>query len=210
MIDVEKMNFKKLNGLIPAIIIDDSNNNVLMLGYMNEEAVRQTLEKGKVVFYSRTRQKLWMKGETSGNYLNVVSIKPDCDNDTLLIYTNPDGPACHTGAYSCFSNKTKQNISFMENLFDLVKRRKLEMPANSYTANLFRLGSDRIIQKVGEEAVETVIAAKNRNKKEVINETSDLIFHLFILLADQNIEIADVVENLQKRNKKTRGNKTKN
>ena len=203
MINLEKINFKKLNGLVPAIIIDNSNNNVLMLGYMNKEAVEQTLEKGKVVFYSRTKQKLWMKGETSGNYLNVVSINTDCDNDTLLIYANPVGPTCHTGAYSCFSNQTKQNISFLETLFDLVKRRKLEMPTNSYTSNLFLQGSDRIIQKVGEEAVETVIAAKNRNKEEIINETADLLFHLIVMLVDQNIELMNVIDNLLKRHNKT-------
>jgi len=203
MINLEKINFKKLNGLVPAIIIDNSNNNVLMLGYMNKEAVEQTLEKGKVVFYSRTKQKLWMKGETSGNYLNVVSINTDCDNDTLLIYANPVGPTCHTGAYSCFSNQTKQNISFLETLFDLVKRRKLEMPTYSYTSNLFQQGSDRIIQKVGEEAVETVIAAKNRNKEEIINETADLLFHLIVMLVDQNIELMNVIDNLLKRHNKT-------
>ncbi len=203
MINLEKINFKKLNGLVPAIIIDNSNNNVLMLGYMNKEAVGQTLEKGKVVFYSRTKQKLWMKGETSGNYLNVVSINTDCDNDTLLIYANPVGPTCHTGAYSCFSNQIKQNISFLETLFDLVKRRKLEMPTNSYTSNLFLQGSDRIIQKVGEEAVETVIAAKNRKKEEIINETADLIFHLIVMLVDQNIELMNVIDNLLKRHNKT-------
>ncbi len=203
MINLEKINFKKLNGLVPAIIIDNSNNNVLMLGYMNKEAVEQTLEEGKVVFYSRTKQKLWMKGETSGNYLNVVSINTDCDNDTLLIYANPVGPTCHTGTYSCFSNQTKQNISFLETLFDLVKRRKLEMPTYSYTSNLFQQGSDRIIQKVGEEAVETVIAAKNRNKEEIINETADLIFHLIVMLVDQNIELMNVIDNLLKRHNKT-------
>ncbi len=199
MIKIEKINFEKLSGIIPAIIIDASNNNVLMLGFMNKEAIEQTIEKQKVVFFSRTKNRLWLKGETSHNYLNVVSIITDCDNDTLLIYANPDGPTCHTGSYSCFAEVNENSVLFLEYLFKLIKQRKIEMPENSYTSKLFQRGSDRIIQKVGEEAVETVIAAKNKDKEEVIYETSDLLFHLLVMLADQEIEFSDILSSLKKR-----------
>jgi len=199
MIKIEKINFEKLSGIIPAIIIDASNNNVLMLGFMNKEALEQTIEKQKVVFFSRTKNRLWLKGETSHNYLNVVSIITDCDNDTLLIYANPDGPTCHTGSYSCFAEVNENSVLFLEYLFKLIKQRKIEMPENSYTSKLFQRGSDRIIQKVGEEAVETVIAAKNKDKEEVIYETSDLLFHLLVMLADQEIEFSDIISSLKKR-----------
>ncbi len=201
MIDIKKINFKKLNGLVPAIIIDAQNNNVLMLGFMNKEALQQTIEKQKVVFFSRSKNRLWLKGETSKNYLNVISISTDCDDDTLMIYAKPDGPTCHTGSYSCFAEVDKNNIYFLKYLSELVKKRKIEMPENSYTTSLFKRGSDRIIQKVGEEAVETVIAAKNRDKEEIINETSDLIFHLLVMLADQEIELGEIISNLESRHK---------
>ena len=187
MLNIEKINFEKLSGIVPAIIIDASNNNVLMLGFMNKEALEQTIKKQKVVFFSRSKNRLWLKGETSHNYLNVVSISIDCDNDTLLIYAEPDGPTCHTGSYSCFAEVNENSVLFLEYLFKLIKQRKIEMPENSYTSKLFQRGSDRIIQKVGEEAVETVIAAKNKDKEEVIYETSDLLFHLLVMLADQEI-----------------------
>ena len=202
MIKIEKINFEKLSGIIPAIIIDASNNNVLMLGFMNKEALEQTIEKQKVVFFSRSKNRLWLKGETSHNYLNVVSIITDCDNDTLLIYANPDGPTCHTGSYSCFAEANENSVLFLEYLFKLIKQRKIEMPENSYTSKLFQRGSDRIIQKVGEEAVETVIAAKNKDKEEVIYETSDLLFHLLVMLADQEIEFSDIISSLKKRHYK--------
>ena len=201
MIDVQKINFEKLNGLVPAIIIDVTNNNVLMLGFMNKEALEQTIEKQKVVFFSRSKNRLWLKGETSKNYLNVVSISTDCDNDTLMIYAKPDGPTCHTGSYSCFAEVNENNILFLNYLFNLVKQRKIELPENSYTTSLYKRGSDRIIQKVGEEAVETVIAAKNKDKEEIINETSDLIFHLFVMLSDQDIELSEIISNLKQRHK---------
>ncbi|MEE9432210.1 MAG: bifunctional phosphoribosyl-AMP cyclohydrolase/phosphoribosyl-ATP diphosphatase HisIE [Melioribacteraceae bacterium] len=201
MIDIEKINFEKLNGLVPAIVIDELNNNVLMLGFMNKEALEQTIEKKKVVFFSRTKNRLWLKGETSKNYLNVKSISVDCDNDTLLVYAKPDGSTCHTGSYSCFAEVDKNNIYFLSYLSNLIKERKLNMPEGSYTTSLFNRGSDRIIQKVGEEAVETVIAAKNKDKEEIINETSDLLFHLFVMLADQDIEFSEVIANLETRHK---------
>ena len=199
MIDTNKINFEKLNGLVPSIIVDSSTNQVLMLGFMNREALTETIEKKKVVFYSRTKKKLWLKGETSGNYLNVVSMTDDCDNDSLLIYAKPDGPTCHTGTYSCFAEVDSENSLFLDYLYKLVKQRKIELPDNSYTTKLFNKGSDKIIQKVGEESVETVIAAKNRDREEIINETSDLIFHLFVMLAEQGIEFSDIVKNLQNR-----------
>ena len=199
MINIEKIDFEKQNGLIPAIIVDATTNQVLMLGFMNKEALTQTLEKQKVVFFSRTKNRLWLKGEKSENYLNVLSIKADCDNDTLLIYAKPDGPTCHTGAYSCFSEVDKNNIQFLDYLFQLVQKRKIELPENSYTTSLFKKGSDRIIQKVGEETVETVIAAKNKDKEEIINEASDLLFHLMVMFSDQGIEFSEIVQNLQKR-----------
>ena len=199
MIEIEKINFEKLDGLVPSIIVDSTTNQVLMLGFMNKEALSKTIEKEKVVFFSRTKNKLWLKGETSGNYLNVVSINSDCDNDTLLIYAKPDGPTCHTGSYSCFTEVDQDNIKFLDYLFKLIKQRKSELPENSYTTTLFKRGSDRIIQKVGEEAIESVIAAKNKDKVEIINEASDLVFHLLVMLTDQEIEFSEVISNLQKR-----------
>lgn len=199
MIDIEKIDFEKQNGLVPAIIIDITTDQVLMLGYMNKESLTHTIEKQKVVFFSRTKNRLWLKGETSGNYLNLVSINTDCDNDTLLIYAKPEGPTCHTGSYSCFSNVDKNNVQFLSYLFELIKDRKVKMPENSYTTKLFQKGSNRIIQKVGEEAIETVIAAKNNDKAELINEVSDLFFHLFVMLADQKVEFSEIISNLQNR-----------
>ncbi|MFZ1291150.1 MAG: bifunctional phosphoribosyl-AMP cyclohydrolase/phosphoribosyl-ATP diphosphatase HisIE [Melioribacteraceae bacterium] len=199
MINIEEINFAKLDGLVPAIIIDATTDKVLMLGFMNKESLNQTIEKKKVVFFSRTKNKLWLKGETSKNYLNVVSINTDCDNDTLLIYAKPDGPTCHTGTYSCFAEVDKDNIKFLDYLFKLIKQRKIDLPENSYTTKLFLQGSNRIIQKVGEEAIETVIAAKNQDKEEIINETSDLLFHLFVMLVNQGINFSEIISNLQKR-----------
>ena len=199
MIEIEKIDFEKLNGLVPAIVIDQNTKQVLMLGFMNREALSETIKEQKVVFFSRSKNRLWLKGETSKNYLNVVSINTDCDNDTLLIYAKPDGPTCHTGSYSCFAEVDKNNIQFLDYLFKLVKQRKIELPENSYTTSLFNRGSDRIIQKVGEEAIETVIAAKNKDKEEIINEASDLLFHMFVMFADQGIEFSEIISNLQKR-----------
>ena len=196
---VEKINFEKLNGLVPAIIVDNSNSQVLMLGFMNKPALIKTLESNLVTFFSRTRKTLWTKGVTSGNYLKLISIKTDCDNDALLIYAEPEGNTCHTGKYSCFDIPQTGSFSFILDLFNVIKSRKTELPDKSYTADLFKSGADRIIQKVGEEAVETVIAAKNRDKTEIINEVSDLIYHLLVMLAEQEIEFGEVVDNLKKR-----------
>jgi len=199
--DNEKLNFEKLNGLIPAVVVDEKNNQVLMLGFMNKEALAKTIETRLVTFYSRTRNALWTKGETSKNYLHLVDIKPDCDNDTLLVYAKPDGNTCHTGNYSCFDIPDCSSLKFLNVLFGLIKERKIRMPDNSYTTELFKSGANRIIQKVGEEAIETVIAAKNRDKQEIINETSDLIYHLFVMLAEQDIEFEKIVKNLESRHK---------
>ena len=198
-LDIDKLNFEKLNGLIPAIIIDNRNNQVLMLGFMNKESLNKTIETNNVTFYSRTKKALWTKGETSGNYLKLVKILNDCDNDTLLIYAEPEGPTCHTGNYSCFNVNNIQSLDFLNELFNLIKDRKKELPENSYTTRLFKEGANRIIQKVGEEAIETVIAVKNRDKNEIVNETSDLIYHLFVMLAEQEIEFSEIVDNLKKR-----------
>lgn len=199
MLDISKLNFEKLNGLIPAIITD-KNQTVLMLGFMNKEALSLTIEKKRVTFFSRTRNKLWVKGETSDNYLNLINITPDCDNDTLLIEVSPAGNTCHNGNYSCFGMNNSGN-DFLQILFDVIKSRKINLPEKSYTTKLFTEGSNRIIQKVGEEAIETVIAAKNRDKKEIINEVSDLIYHLFVMLAEQDIEFSEIIQNLSSRHK---------
>ena len=199
---INQLNFEKLNGLIPAVIVDPKTDKVLMLGFMNEEALNKTIDTKLVTFFSRTKNRLWTKGETSKNYLHLIDIKIDCDNDSLLIYVNPDGPTCHTGNYSCFEGVDQSSsISFLNELFSLIKDRKANLPENSYTTKLFKQGENRIIQKVGEESIETVIAAKNNDKNEIINETSDLIYHLFVMLADKNIEFSEIVANLKNRSK---------
>lgn len=198
MINADELNFDKLGGLIPAIVCDAQTDQVLMLGFMNSEAFTKTVETKLVTFFSRTRNELWTKGETSGNYLNLVEIKKDCDNDSLLVFANPVGPVCHLGTYSCFGVE-RTNINFLNQLNELIQERKIQLPENSYTTKLFQLGADRIIQKVGEEAIETVIAAKNRDKNEIVNETSDLIYHLLVMLAEQEIELEDVVSKLIER-----------
>lgn len=195
----DKINFNKLDGLVPAIIVDNLTNAVLMLGFMNKESIQKTIDTQKVTFFSRTRKTLWTKGETSGNFLNVIDIKIDCDNDTLLIKVKPEGNTCHTGDYSCFKEERYPGISFLSELFEVILTRKKELPEKSYTTKLFKEGENRIIQKVGEEAVETIIAAKNHDKNEIINETSDLLFHLFVMLADQGISINEISDNLRKR-----------
>lgn len=200
MLITNELDFEKLDGgLLPAIIVDHRTNQVLMLGFMNHEALKVTLKTTKVTFYSRTKERLWTKGETSGNYLKLVSIKSDCDNDTLLISAEPIGPTCHTGEYSCFGEAQNQNISWLLSLFNLIKERKSSLPEGSYTTKLFTSGENRIIQKVGEEAIETVIAAKNNDKNEIVNEVSDLLYHLFVMLAEKGIELTEIANNLKER-----------
>lgn len=200
--DLSMLNFDKMGGLLPAVIVDNQTSQVLMVGFMNKDAISRTLSSGKVTFFSRTKQRLWTKGEESGNFLQVEEILADCDNDTLLIRATPSGPVCHTGSHTCFGENETISFSFLSKLFTLIEERKAEMPEGSYTTSLFKRGPDRIIQKVGEEAVEVVIAAKNRNKEEIKNESADLLFHLLVLLSEQGINPSEVVETLISRHGK--------
>ena len=195
-----KLDFEKMNGLVPAIIQDDRTLRVLMLGFMNGEALQKTLSTNKVTFYSRSRKCLWTKGETSGNYLNVVSIKCDCDNDTLLIKAIPDGPICHTGADTCWNERnTSSPLAFLSELQDFIEKRHEEMPEGSYTTSLFKDGLNRMAQKVGEEALETVIEAVNGSDERLIYEASDMFYHLIVLLTEKGIRIERIAEELQTR-----------
>lgn len=194
------IDFEKGNGLVPAIIQDATTKNVLMLGYMNEEAYERTLETGLVTFYSRSRQCLWTKGETSGNVLHLVSIKSDCDSDTLLVRVHPEGPTCHKGTDTCWgeSNETEP-LQFLSELQDFIERRHEEMPEGSYTTSLFRDGLNRMAQKVGEEALEAVIEAVNGTPERLIYECSDMFYHLIVLLISKGLRIEDVARELQTR-----------
>ena len=195
-----KIDFEKCGGLVPAIIQDATTKNVLMLGYMNPEAYEKTKETGLVTFFSRSRQCLWTKGETSGNYLHVVSIQVDCDNDTLLVKATPDGPVCHTGTDTCWGEDNKpEPLSFLSELQDFIEKRHEEMPEGSYTTSLFRDGLNRMAQKVGEEALETVIEAVNGTDDRLIYECSDMFYHLIVLLTSKGLRIEDVVSELQAR-----------
>jgi len=197
----QNIDFSKLNGLVPAIIQDAQTNRVLMLGFMNQEAYKKTVELGKATFFSRTRNRLWTKGEESGNFLNVVEILSDCDNDTLLIKVNPDGPACHTGSDTCWDEVNKNDIGFLSYLQDFIEKRKQTMPEGSYTTSLFKKGTRGIAQKVGEEAVETVVGAMANDDKNMIYEAGDLLYHLIVLLTHKGYRIEDVVCELKKRHK---------
>ena len=197
-----KIDFEKMGGLVPAIIQDATTKNVLMLGFMNEEAYQKTLETKHVTFWSRTRQTLWTKGETSGNFLNLVDMKIDCDNDTLLVKAIPDGPTCHKGTDTCWGeeNLTDENpLLFLTELQDFINKRKEQMPEGSYTTKLFRDGVNKIAQKVGEEALETVIEATNGTDEHLIYEASDLLYHLLVLLTEKDLRIEDVAAELRKR-----------
>jgi phosphoribosyl-ATP pyrophosphohydrolase/phosphoribosyl-AMP cyclohydrolase len=197
-----KIDFEKCGGLVPAIIQDATTKNVLMLGYMNQEAYDKTISTKKVTFWSRSRHCLWTKGETSGNFLHLVDIKIDCDNDTLLVKAHPDGPTCHTGTDTCWGEENKMNdnpLLFLSELQDFINRRKQEMPEGSYTTSLFTKGVNKIAQKVGEEALETVIEATNGTTEHLVYEASDLLYHLIVLLADKGLRIEDVAEELHKR-----------
>ena len=194
-----KIDFAKGNGLVPAVIQDWSTNKVLMLGYMNEEALKLTKTEGKVTFYSRTKDRLWTKGEISGNFLNVREIKADCDNDTLLIKVDPQGPTCHTGADTCFDESNSTNALFLHYLQDIIVDRKKSTAAKSYTKLLFDKGINKIAQKVGEEAVELVIEAKDSDEDLFKNEAADLLFHLLVLLEAKEVKLEEVVDVLKKR-----------
>ena len=198
-----KLDFDKMNGLVPAIIQDNYTQKVLMLGFMNEEAYNKTVETGKVTFFSRTKNRLWTKGEESGNFLHVVSIAADCDNDTLLIKANPAGPVCHTGADTCWGEKNEQDIMFLKEWQDFIDKRHEEMPEKSYTTSLFKSGVNKMAQKVGEEAVETVIEACNGTDERLIYEGADLLYHLIVLLTSKGYRIEDLARELKERHSET-------
>ena len=194
------IDFSKLGGLVPAIIQDATTKNVLMLGFMNEEAYRKTLDTKHVTFWSRTRNCLWTKGETSGNYLNLVDIKNDCDNDTLLVKVHPDGPTCHTGTDTCWGETNTENpLLFLSELQNFIDKRHQEMPEGSYTTKLFKDGVNKMAQKLGEEALETVIEATNGTSEHLVYEASDMLYHLIVLLTSKGLRIEDVAKELHKR-----------
>lgn len=195
------INFEKMGGLVPAIVQDNVTRKVLMLGFMNKEAYDKTVETGKVTFWSRSRNCLWTKGETSGNFLNVKEILLDCDKDTLLIKAKPAGPVCHTGADTCWNEQNSVDLNFLSYLQDFIERRYKEMPEGSYTTSLFKSGVNRMAQKVGEEAVETVIEATNGTDDRLIYEASDLIYHLIVLLTSKGHRIEELAAELVKRHK---------
>ena len=194
-----EIDFEKMGGLVPAIIQDADTAKVLMLGFMNREAYEKTLETGKVTFFSRTRQRLWTKGEESGNFLHLVSLSVDCDQDTLLIQARPEGPVCHTGTDTCWGEKNERPVLFLQELQDFIRTRHTEMPEGSYTTSLFRSGVNKMAQKVGEEAVETVIEACNGTNDRLIYESADLIYHLIVLLTSKGYGIEDIARELKVR-----------
>jgi phosphoribosyl-AMP cyclohydrolase / phosphoribosyl-ATP pyrophosphohydrolase len=195
------IDFQKGNGLVPVIIQDSITRNVLMLGYMNEEAYAKTLSEGKVTFFSRTKNRLWTKGETTGNFLHVVEIKLDCDQDTLLIKVRPQGPTCHKGDDTCWAERNTGRTFFIEKLAAVIKDRRNNPTDVSYTASLFKKGINKIAQKVGEEAVEIVIEAKDNNDDLFKGEAADLLYHYLILLEAKNIPLDDVIQVLESRQK---------
>ncbi|WP_396022826.1 bifunctional phosphoribosyl-AMP cyclohydrolase/phosphoribosyl-ATP diphosphatase HisIE [Celerinatantimonas diazotrophica] len=198
---LEQINWQKVDGLIPAIIQDEHSAQVLMLGYMNPEALMKTLSEGKVTFFSRSKKRLWTKGETSGHFLNLKSIQLDCDNDTLLVVVEPIGPTCHTGTTSCFGNESVTDLGFIAELEAVIASRHNSSPEESYTARLFAAGTKRMAQKVGEEGVETALAATVKDRYELTNESADLLFHLLVLLEDANLPLSEVISCLKARHK---------
>ena len=198
------IDFEKCGGLVPAIIQDAKTNQVLMLGYMNQEALEKTQSTGLVTFYSRSRQTLWTKGETSGNHLKLVDIKVDCDNDTLLVRAIPTGPVCHTGTDTCWGEANTANpLLFLTQLQDFIEKRHEEMPEGSYTTSLFRDGLNRMAQKVGEEALELVIEATNGTNDRMIYEGADMLYHLIVLLTSKGMRIEDLASELRTRHDPT-------
>lgn len=195
-----QLDWDKTQGMMPVIVQHNVSGEVLMHGYMNKEALAKTLQEGNVTFFSRTKNRLWTKGETSGNFLKIVSITPDCDNDTLLVLANPIGPTCHLGTSSCFS-PAAPDWTFLYQLEQLLASRKNGDPESSYTAKLYASGTKRIAQKVGEEGVETALAATVNDRHELTNEASDLIYHLLVLLQDQDLDFSTIIANLRSRHK---------
>ena len=202
MINIEQLKFDE-KGLIPAIVVDSVSKKVLTLAYMNEESLKISIEKKLTCFYSRSRQELWLKGETSGNYQHIVSIKSDCDNDALVIEVEADGPACHTGTFSCFSNELWKNDELKDfsydDLMELIRGRKTDKKEGSYTTYLFEKGIDKILKKVGEECTEVIIAAKADDKKETIYEIADLCYHTMVLMIEMGISLEDIHKELASR-----------
>jgi phosphoribosyl-ATP pyrophosphohydrolase/phosphoribosyl-AMP cyclohydrolase len=202
MIAIDELKFDE-KGLIPVIVVDAVSKDVLTLAYMNKESLQITLEKGLTCFYSRSRKKLWLKGETSGNYQHVVSITADCDKDALVVKVEKDGPACHTGAKSCFYQplfiSEERNEFSLRGLYNLLLGRKKEMPQGSYTTYLFEKGLDKILKKVGEESTEVIIAGKAQDKKETVYEIADLAYHVMVLMVEMGITIDDVQKELASR-----------
>ncbi|HRJ28373.1 MAG TPA: bifunctional phosphoribosyl-AMP cyclohydrolase/phosphoribosyl-ATP diphosphatase HisIE [Cyclobacteriaceae bacterium] len=192
-------NFDKGNGLIPCIIQDSETNMVLMLGYMNKEAYQKTISEKRVTFFSRSKQQLWTKGETSGNYLELIAVRADCDNDTLLLKAKPTGPVCHTGADTCFNERNESwRLQLLEKL---IQDRKANPKSGSYTTSLFESGINKVAQKVGEEAVELVIEAKDQDKSKFLNEAADLMYHFLVLLAAKNVSLTEVEHILKERHR---------
>lgn len=201
-VETDKLDFDKNgDGLLPVIIQDHATLQVLMLGYMNREAYEKSTAEGRVTFFSRTKGRLWTKGETSGNFLTIRSVAMDCDADTLLVRVDPIGPTCHTGNKSCFTDSPAETEGFIRHLQRVIQERHEQMPEGSYTTKLFQKGIPKIAQKVGEEAVETVIEAVAQNKPDMIYEASDLIYHLLVLLEANDLSIADLEAELAKRHK---------
>ncbi|MCO6358086.1 bifunctional phosphoribosyl-AMP cyclohydrolase/phosphoribosyl-ATP diphosphatase HisIE [Roseivirga pacifica] len=198
---IKELDFSKEDGLVPAIIQDAQTGKVLMLGYMNEEALEKTLATKKVTFFSRSKNRLWTKGETSENYLRLVSISPDCDQDALLVKVNPEGPTCHTGTDTCWQEENKNDLQFLGYLTDVIKERRQLPTDESYVARLFSKGINKVAQKVGEEAVEVVIEAKDNDDKLFLDESADLLFHYMMLLEAKGFSLSDVVSILKERHK---------
>jgi phosphoribosyl-ATP pyrophosphohydrolase/phosphoribosyl-AMP cyclohydrolase len=199
----ERIDWQKVDGLVPAIVQDFVSSQVLMMGYMNPEALEKTNQTGQVTFYSRTKQRLWTKGESSGNVLQLVNISLDCDNDTLLVKVNPIGPTCHTGTTTCWDGDPQQEsqMVWLHQLEQLLAERKHADPESSYTASLYGRGTKRISQKVGEEGVEVALAATSGDKAELVCESADLIYHLLVLLQDQGMSLSTVIDKLKERHK---------
>ncbi len=200
-INIDRVDWEKGDGLVPAVIQDVHNGHVLMLGYMNQAALSQTMDSGKVTFFSRSKKRLWTKGETSGNWIDYVKGEIDCDGDTILIQARPRGPVCHTGSVSCFNDIVPDNTQFLGQLGLLIAERHAAMPAGSYTASLFNDGKARIAQKVGEEGVEVALARMKGDQTEIASETADLLFHIMVLLQDAGLTLGDVIEVLKKRHR---------
>ena len=196
-----QVDFDKVGGLVPVVVQDVATRKVLMLGYMNEEALQYSLDSGKTTFFSRSKQRLWTKGESSGNFLNLKEILIDCDSDTLLVMTQPVGPTCHKGDDTCFEEKNEADVTFLNHLTSVIKERRQGDPEKSYTASLFKKGINKMAQKVGEEAVELVIEAKDDNEELFLNEGADLLFHYMILLEAKGYSLNDIVQVLKGRHK---------